>query len=494
MTSISLLKKGIYKIKNKDSKAVQYVRNTAQRLYIQQKTESTKRKRVIVKARQLGFTTEGCLSMLDKAMTQPFYSGFIIAHTLPDVGKIFQEKIKFPFEALPQSFKSLYKLVRDNSNEIRFNNKECQDSYVRVGMSARSSTVEDLHVTEAGKIGSDENRWRELVTGSFNAAQNIVMEGTAEGLNKFYDFVTDIQNDQNSEWDLHFYNWTLDKGYATKAPDRTDWIQDYELLAKRLFLCPDPIKTHNLTIDQFYWYYNKAKEQKELVVQEFPFTIEEAFKSSGNNMFNQIDILEAIQNVQKEYEVMQGVTVWQKPISGVQYVIGVDPATGEGDDDSSISVHRFDNGEQVAELSGKLNPTETALVACNLGSWYNTAIIGIECNGVGIATVNEARKLSYPNLYRRNVPTAEKAIVGGVPNYGWSTNLQTRPVMIEEYRQMFENKWLKINSLKLLNQMKTFVRKENGKVEHETGKHDDCLFASMIAIQIRKSNRPVTLL
>jgi hypothetical protein len=299
--SISLLKKGIYKIKNKDSKAVQYIRNTAQRLYIEQKEASPKKKRVIVKARQLGFTTEGCLSMLDKAMTTPFYSGFIIAHTLPDVGKIFQEKIKFPFEALPQSFKSLYKLVRDNSNEIRFNNKECQDSYVRVGMSARSSTVEDLHVTEAGKIGSDENRWRELVTGSFNAAQNIVMEGTAEGLNKFYDFVNDIQNDLNSEWDLHFYNWTLDKGYSTKAPDRTDWIQDYESLAKRYFLCPDPVKTHNLTIDQFYWYYNKAKEQKELVVQEFPFTIEEAFKSSGNNIFNQIDILNAIENIQKEY-------------------------------------------------------------------------------------------------------------------------------------------------------------------------------------------------
>jgi hypothetical protein len=42
--------------------------------------------------------------------------------------------------------------------------------------------------------------------------------------------------------------------------------------------------------------------------------------------------------------------------------------------------------------------------------------------------------------------------------------------------------------------MKTFVRHTNGKVEHETGKHDDCLFAGMIAIQIRKTNKPVTLL
>jgi hypothetical protein len=492
--SISLLKKGIYKIKNKDSKAVQYIRNTAQRLYIQQKEASPKRKRVIVKARQLGFTTEGCLSMLDKAMTTPFYSGFIIAHTLPDVGKIFQEKIKFPFEALPQSFKSLYKLVRDNSNEIRFNNKECQDSYVRVGMSARSSTVEDLHVTEAGKIGSDENRWRELVTGSFNAAQNIVMEGTAEGLNKFYDFVTDIQNDSNSEWDLHFYNWTLDKGYQTKAPDRTDWIQDYGSLAKRYFLCPDPMTIHKLTPDQFYWYYNKAKEQKELVVQEFPFTIEEAFKSSGNNIFNQIDILNAIQNAQKEYETIQGVTVWQKPVSGCQYVVGVDPSTGEGDDDSAISVWRFDTCEQVAEISGKLNPTETALVACNLANWYNQALLAIENNGNGIATVNEARKLEYPNLYRQFTPNATDVKGAKVPKYGWSTNLQTRPVMIEEFRQMFENGFLKVNSLKLLNQMKTFVRHTNGKVEHETGKHDDCLFAGMIAMQIRKTNKPVTLL
>jgi hypothetical protein len=492
--STSLLKKGIYKIKDKDSKAVRYIRNTAQRQYVAKKENSTKKKHVIVKARQLGFTTEGCLSMLDKAMTQPYYSGFIIAHTLPDVGKIFQEKIKFPFESLPTSFKNLYKLVRDNSNEIRFNNPECLDSYVRVGMSARSSTVQDLHVTEAGKIGGDENRWRELVTGSFNAAQNIVVEGTAEGLNHFYDFVTDIQSDRNSEWDLHFYNWTLDKGYTTKAPDDTSWIQDYELLAKRLFLCPDPVKTHNLSIDQFYWYYNKAKEQKELIVQEFPFTIEEAFKSSGNNIFNQIDVLNAIEKAQKEYELIKGVTVWQKPKGGCQYVVGVDPATGEGDDDSAISVWRFDTCEQVAEIAGKMNPTETALVAVNLANWYNEALLGIENNGNGIATVNEARKLNYPKIFRKFTAGVLDPKVPKSAKYGWSTNLQTRPVMIEEFRQMFEDGLLKINSLELLNQMKTFVRHTNGKVEHETGKHDDRLFAGMIAIQLRKSNKPVTLL
>ncbi len=53
MTSISLLKKGIYKIKDKQSKAVRYIRNTAQREFVKRKAESPKKKRVIVKARQL---------------------------------------------------------------------------------------------------------------------------------------------------------------------------------------------------------------------------------------------------------------------------------------------------------------------------------------------------------------------------------------------------------------------------------------------------------
>lgn len=492
--SISLLKKGIFKVKDKKSQAVRYIRNAAQREYVRMRSESPKKKRVIVKARQLGFTTEGGLSMLDKAMSRPYYSGFIVAHTLTDVGKIFQEKIKFPYESLPASIKSLYSTVRDNSNELRFNNPECFDSYVRVGMSARSTTVEELHVTEAGKIGSDEKRWRELITGSFNAAQDITLEGTAEGLNYFYDFVTQIQNDQLSEWDLYFFNWTMEQGYSVTPPNDTSWIQDYEYLARRYYLCLNPKEMHGLTDAQFYWYYLKVKELKEFIVQEFPFTIEEAFKSSGNTLFTNSDIMRALERTQKEYTTEQGVTIWQRPGPGIIYTIGIDPATGEGDDSTAISVWRHDTCEQVAEISGKINPTETALIAYKLGMYYNEAIVGCEVNGMGIATVNELRKLDYPNLYRRTLPAADRTKIAPSASYGWSTNLQTRPVMIEEFRQMFEEEQIKINSVQLLNQIKTFVRKENGKIEHEEGKHDDLIFACMIALQTRKAHKTAILL
>ena len=67
---------------------------------------------------------------------------------------------------------------------------------------------------------------------------------------------------------------------------------------------------------------------------------------------------------------------------------------------------------------------------------------------------------------------------------GWSTNVKTRDLMIDDYLVAFEEGSLTIHSPYSVDEMRTFVRKENGKREHATGKHDDALFAQMIALQM----------
>ena len=50
--------------------------------------------------------------------------------------------------------------------------------------------------------------------------------------------------------------------------------------------------------------------------------------------------------------------------------------------------------------------------------------------------------------------------------------------------------YLKIHSIALLNQMKTFVRKKEGRMEHAEGEKDDCIFAGALAWQGFKDIMP----
>ena len=49
---------------------------------------------VILKARQLGFTTEKCIMQVDSAIFESKRCA-MIAHTLPDARRLFREKVKY---------------------------------------------------------------------------------------------------------------------------------------------------------------------------------------------------------------------------------------------------------------------------------------------------------------------------------------------------------------------------------------------------------------
>ena len=56
---------------------------------------------LILKARQLGFTTLIDILALDQVLFTPNYSAAIIAHGLMEAGKIFRNKVQFPWNPLP---------------------------------------------------------------------------------------------------------------------------------------------------------------------------------------------------------------------------------------------------------------------------------------------------------------------------------------------------------------------------------------------------------
>src|SRR5687768_7252963 len=68
---------------------------------------------IILKARQLGWTTLIALMALDQCLFNRNYSAAIIAHKKDDATKIFDKKIKFAYDNLPAALKEARTVVKD---------------------------------------------------------------------------------------------------------------------------------------------------------------------------------------------------------------------------------------------------------------------------------------------------------------------------------------------------------------------------------------------
>ncbi len=104
---------------------------------------------VILKARQLGFTTLVCILWLDTALFNENMRCGIIAQDRDAAEVIFRDKVKFAYINLPESLRNQMPLARDSASELLFGHN---NSSIRVATSMRSGTIHRLHISEFGKI------------------------------------------------------------------------------------------------------------------------------------------------------------------------------------------------------------------------------------------------------------------------------------------------------------------------------------------------------
>ena len=136
---------------------------------------------VILKARQLGFTTFIQIFMLDQCIFNSNIRAGTIAHRLDDARLIFRDKVKYPYDNLPEALRNARPLLSDSAEELVLAN----NSSIRVGTSLRSGTLQYLHISEYGKLCAQfADKAREVRTGALNtlqAGQVVFIESTAEG-------------------------------------------------------------------------------------------------------------------------------------------------------------------------------------------------------------------------------------------------------------------------------------------------------------------------
>jgi hypothetical protein len=272
----------LYTIKDKRGIAIPFRLNAAQeQLFDQLHTLN-----LILKARQMGFTTFIQMFMLDACLFNSNTSAGIVAHNREDAEAFFDDKIKFAYDNLDPDIRRVVTATQDSAKSLTFSN----GSRIRVGTSLRSGTFQYLHVSEFGKTCAQfPSKAKEIVTGAFNAVeagQFIAVESTAEGQGGyFHDMVMNAKRHAEMQrqlttldFKLHFFPWWQDPSYALSSEDAakvtlTDKDDRYfdELAHKHGI---------DLTPEQEAWYVKKLETQRAEMKREYPATVEEAFEAS----------------------------------------------------------------------------------------------------------------------------------------------------------------------------------------------------------------------
>lgn len=271
--------------------------NRAQRRFIKRLWH----RNLILKARQLGFTTLIAIMWLDHAMWNASQRCGMIAQDRETAEAIFRDKVVFAYDHLPEEIRERFPLARASTKELVFAHNK---SSLRVATSVRGGTIHRLHVSEFGKICAKfPAKAEEVVTGSFQAVPLsgiIVVESTAEGTDgEFYKMcqramalVTGKAVLTRAQYRFHFYAWWQDPSYTIDPAgvSISDELIDYFNEIEQLMGC-------KIDGGQRAWYAEKQRNDfagaEERMWREYPSTPAEAFQQSvaGNYFAKELMIL-----------------------------------------------------------------------------------------------------------------------------------------------------------------------------------------------------------
>ena len=260
---------------------------------------------IILKARQLGFTTLICVLWLDHALFNANQNCGIIAQDLDTVFEIFQDKIKFAYDSLPDEIKARFPLKKSNQSEMVFAHN---GSKIHVATSMRGGTNHRLHISEFGKICARyPDKAQEVVTGSIPTVPTngiLVIESTAEGREgDFFKFVEKAQANflarkklSLKDFRFHFYAWwqepkyRLDSSSVYISEKDHEYFDEVELTVEQRM----GIKCY-LDPDQRAWYVvtrdNDLNGNHSRMWQEYPSFPDEAFQVATDGNYYAKDMM-----------------------------------------------------------------------------------------------------------------------------------------------------------------------------------------------------------
>jgi hypothetical protein len=174
--------------------------------------------------------------------------------------------------------------------------------------------------------------------------------------------------------------------------------------------------------------------------------------------------------------------IWKEPMVGHEYIIGADCAEGVGKDGDNSCFEIIDatSLEQVAEFYSNLVPPNVfAQIINQIGIYYNTATVAVENNAIGGAVINcLSNDMGYEAIYYEARKTSSRL--------GIKVSSSNRPILLESMQSRLMTGAVRLNSQRLVNELKTFIYSPQKKrAEAIKGKHDDAIMSLCFALYVR---------
>lgn len=502
-------------IRTKKAKIVPLKLNRAQeRLYeaLRRQSEAGRPMRVIVlKARQLGFSTLAEALIFARTATMPNVNSLIVAHREDSSANLFKMSKLF-YERMPETLRPMAK--NSNARELVFENperdpaKKAADpglmSRIRCNTAGgdgigRSDTLMNVHASEFAFWRGDKAATWVGIMQAVPAVKGsmVIVESTANGFDEFHR-MWEAAVAGESDFEPLFFPWFENPEYRMKAVPGTQWTAEEERLRGQ----------YELDDEQLFWrrwcIKNNCGGDERIFRQEYPSCPDEAFLTSGQSVFNNEQVAQRRANApacvmqgEFEYDLCDDPTrlrnirwvekpdgiirVYGPPQERRPYVIGGDTA-GTGSDWFTGQVLDNVTGAQVAVLRHQYDEDQYARQMFCLGRWYNDALIGVETN-YSTYPVKMLAMMGYPKLYVRELPDNFAGALRQA--YGFETTSRTRPVIIATLVAAFREDPTLVCDGATLGEMLCFQYNADRRPEAMAGEHDDLVMALAIAHGIR---------
>lgn len=491
------------RIKDKNSKIIPLKMNQPQTELYNRIKELKKEKKpvrvIILKARQMGFSTLTEAILFKEVATKHNVNAGIITHEAKATNNLFTMSKLF-YDNLPNPIKP--NIRNRNAQELNFNNENntglnskivCMTAGDGAG---RSGTFNFLHLSEfAFWSGDKKEAYISLMqTVPRNENSMVIIESTANGYEYFKE-LWDKAVKKESDFIPVFIGWNKLKEYQMEYTGFQLTEEEKELQ-----------RIYGLTLEQLEWrrwcIRNNCGGDIDIFKQEYPINPEEAFLNSGSCYFNVENVINRIQNLREpvktgsfiyDYDGIKitnirwkneqdgFIKIYEEPKANYPYVVSGDTA-GEGSDYFIGQVLDNTNGKQIAVLRKEFDADEYTRQMYCLGKYYNNALIGIESN-FDTFPIKELERIGYKKQFIRE---KEDTYTGKIVKaYGFRTDRITRPLILSELQALVNDHIELINDKETLEEMLVFVRNEKGRPEAQEGSHDDLVMALAIAYYIR---------
>ena len=410
---------------------------------------------IILKSRQLGLST----LVAGYSMWLMLFGDdrkILVIATKQDVAKNLITKVKTIFNNLPNWLK--LETVELNKLSIVLSNGSSIKAESSSAEAGRSESLSLLVLDEAAFIDKIGTIWgaaqQTLATGG-----DCIALSTPNGVGNWYHRQWTMAIERQTKFNPIKLHWTV-------HPDRTQKWRD-----EQTKILGDRLAAQECDTD---------------------------FLSSGQNVIDPLTIRAYEENeVSEPLErrgIDKGLWIWKYADPNKSYIVAADVARGDGEDFSAAHILDVETLEQVAEYKGKISTQDYGDLLVVIATEYNNALLIIERENIGWATIQRVIDRKYPNLFYSSgdltyVDTLNQInrrgmVEGKNLKPGFSTSSRSRDLIISKLDEHFRDKSLTIRSQRLIDELYVFIWK-GGKAQAMDGYNDDLVLALCIGLWVR---------